>query len=286
MSIKTVCVVGMGTMGSQIAIVCARGGYKVITVEKDDNLVQSGMARIKQFLTNREKKGKMSPDDSKAILDKIEATTDHKKGFAEADFIIEAVFEDIEIKKEIFRQIDEVCKKDAILCSNTSTLSITSMAAVTSRPQNCIGTHFLIPAALTRLVELVRALQTSDETHEKTIEFIKSIGKDTVTSADSPAFIINRLWVPFVNEAFYLLQEGVATAEEIDKACESGLGIPLGPLAAGDSGGLDVAVACTQSLHKEFGDKYLPCPLLVKLFRAGHLGKKTGKGVYDYTKKA
>lgn len=285
MKIQTVCVIGMGTMGSQIGIVCATGGYRTIMVEQNEQMVEKGMAGIKQFLGYMEKKGKVSADEGKAALERVETTTNKRKAFAEADFIIEAVFEDIELKKELFKEMDQVCKEDTILASNTSTLSITEMAGVTSRPQNCIGTHFLIPAALTPLVELVRALQTSDETHNKTIEFIKSCRKDTVTSSDSPAFIINRLYVPLGNEAFYLLQEGVATAEEIDKACQIGLGLPLGPFAACDVSGLDIALDCIESLHRQLGDKYRPCPLLVKMVKAGHLGRKTGKGVYEYTKK-
>lgn len=285
MKIETVCVIGMGTMGSQIGIVSATGGYRTIMVEQNEQLIEKGLGGIKQFLGYLEKKGKITADKGKTALDKIETTTDKKKAFAEADFIIEAVFEDMALKKQIFAEMDQVCKEGAILASNTSTMSITEMAAVTSRPENCIGTHFLIPAALTPLVELVKALQTSEQTHHKTVEFIKSCGKETVTSSDSPAFIINRLYVPLGNEAFYLLQEGVATAEEIDKACQIGLGLPLGPLAACDASGLDIALDCIESLHRQLGDKYRPCPLLVKMVKAGRLGRKTGRGVYDYTKK-
>ena len=275
----------MGTMGCQIGIVCAGGRYQTIIVDKDDNLIEKGMASIKQFLASREKRGKMSAEDVNAILNRIETTTDSRKAFAEADFIIEAVFEDMDIKKGVFKEMDAVCKENAIIASNTSTLSISEMASVTSRPQNCIGTHFLIPAALTPLVELARALQTSDETHARTVEFIKSCGKDVVTSIDSAAFIINRLYVPLVNEAFYLLQERVGTPEEIDKACQLGLGLPLGPLAAADASGLDIVLDCIESMHQQLGDKYRPCPLLVKYVKAKRLGRKTGTGVYDYAKK-
>ena len=285
MKIEKVCVVGIGTMGSQIGIVCAGGGYKTIMVDKDDKLIEKGMASLRQFLASREKKGKMTAGDVNAILNRIQTTTDSRKAFAEADFIIEAVFEDMDIKKGVFKEIDAVCKEHAIIASNTSTLSISEMASVTSRPQNCIGTHFLIPAALTPLVELARALQTSDETHARTVEFIKSCGKDVVTSVESAAFIINRLYIPLLNEAFYLLQEGVGTPEEIDKACQLGLGFPLGPLSASDASGLDIVLDCIVSMHEQLGDKYRPCPLLVKYVKAKRLGRKTGKGVYDYTKK-
>ena len=248
MKIETVCVVGMGTMGSQIGIVCAGGGYRTLMVERDDKLIKKGLGSIKSFLSAREKKGKISGDDVSAMLSRIEPTTDSDKAFAESDFIIEAAFENIDIKKALFAQIDAVRKEDAIIASNTSTLSISEMAAETSRPQNCIGTHFLIPAALTPIVELSRGLQTSDETHEVTVQFLKTCGKDTVTSSDSPAFIINRLYVPLLNEAFYLLQEGGASAEDIDKACKLGLGFPLGPLAASDASGLDIVLSIHHKL--------------------------------------
>lgn len=285
MQVKKVCVIGIGTMGTQIGIVCAKGGYETFMVDQDASLIEKGKEAIKKFLGYMEKKGKISSDEGKEIFERIKTTTDIKKVFSEADFFIEAVYEDMEVKKGVFKQMNQFCKEDAILASNTSTLSITEMAAVTSRPENCIGTHFLIPAALTPLVELVRGLQTSEETYAKTVDFIKSCGRDTVTSADAPGFIINRLLVPFVNEAFCLLQEKVATAEEIDRACELGLGMPLGPLAVCDAAGLDITLACIKSMHEQLGDKYRPSSLLMLLAKARYLGRKTGRGVYDYTRK-
>ena len=285
MEIKSVCVIGMGTMGSQIGIVCAKSGYRTFMVDKDEAVVKKGMEGVQKFLGYMEKKQKVPAGDGKVIFDRIEATTDQKLAFSEADFFIEAVYENVKIKKEVFKAMSEYAKADSILASNTSTLSVTEIAAVTSKPQNCIGTHFLIPAALTPLVELVRAVHTSDETHERTVKFIKSCGKDTLTSADGSVFIINRLYVPFVNEAFCLLQENVATAEEIDKACQLGLGLPLGPLSAADAGGLDTTLACAESMHEQLGDKYRPSPLLVQLVKGKLLGRKSGRGVYEYTEK-
>lgn len=285
MSIEKVCVVGMGTMGSQIGIVCSGGGYKTTMVEVSDDSIKEGMAAIHKFIDVRVVKGKISEEDGKALKGRIEATTDGKEAFAEADIIIEAVFENMDLKKKVFKQADEVCKKGTILASNTSTLSITEMAAVASVPGNCIGTHFLIPAALTPLVEVVRGLQTSDETHETTVQFLKSCGKDTVTVKDSAGFVINRLYVPMINEAFLALEEGIASAEDIDKACRLGLGYPRGPFEASDASGLDVGIACLESMHNQLGEKFRPAPLMTRLVKAGYLGRKTGRGVYDYSKK-
>jgi 3-hydroxybutyryl-CoA dehydrogenase len=284
MSIKQVTVIGMGTMGSQIGITCARGGFDTTMVDTSAEKVERGMGVIHAFLAGQEKKGKIDHEAGEEILSRITTATDMTKSVAGADLIIEAVIEDIKVKTEVFAALDQVSPPDAILASNTSTLWIAEIAAATHRPDRCIGTHFLIPAALTPLVEIVRGPDTSDQTHQTVIDFLGKCGKETVTVADSPGFVINRLYLPLVNEAFFALQNNLATAEEIDKSCTMGLNFPLGPLAAADAFGLDILLACMQTFHSELGDKYRPCPLLVKLVKAGHLGRKTGKGVYIYAK--
>ncbi|MEW5945924.1 MAG: 3-hydroxyacyl-CoA dehydrogenase NAD-binding domain-containing protein [bacterium] len=285
MEIKKVCVVGAGTMGSQIAVVFAGAGFETIVVEAGQGLLDAGMERIRNFLDGRARKGKLSEEDAAAALSRLTPRVGVSAGAGDADFVVEAVFEDMEVKKQVFAQLDQVCRPGVILATNTSTLSITGIASATKRAERCIGTHFLIPAALTPLVEMVRGLATSDDTVKETEELLKKCGKDTVVVADSPAFVINRLYIPLINDAFFTLGEGVASAEEIDRSCRKGLGMPLGPLAAADASGLDVILACVRTLHRELGDKYLPAPLLVKLVRAGRLGKKSGRGVYDYGKR-
>jgi len=284
MEIKKVGVVGMGTMGSQIGIVCARGGFQTTMVDLSEELIEKGFSVIKSFLNSQVRKGKMKDEEMGEILSLLSTTTDSTKGLSDVDLVIEAVFEDINVKKKLFKKMDGVCPKEAILGSNTSTLSITEMGAATTRPGRCIGIHFLIPAALTPLVELVRGLETSDETHKIVVDFLTKCDKETVTVKDSPGFVINRLYLPLVNEAFYVLESSLASAEEIDRSCVRGLHFPLGPLAAADAFGLDILLNCMSTFHKELGEKYRPAPLLVKLVKAGRLGQKSGRGVYDYRK--
>jgi 3-hydroxybutyryl-CoA dehydrogenase len=284
MEIKKVGVVGMGTMGSQIGIVCARGGFQTIMVDLSETFIKKGFSAIRSFLNNQVNKGKMTREEVDKILSLISTTTDLTKALSDVELTIEAVFEDIDVKKELFKKMDGNCQKETILGSNTSTLSITEMGAVTSRPEKCIGIHFLIPAALTPLVELVRGLETSDETHRKVHDFLTKSGKEAVTVLDSPGFVINRLYLPMVNEAFYVLESSLASAEEIDRCCMKGLSFPLGPLAAADAFGLDILLNCMRTFHKELGEKYRPAPLLVQLVKAGRLGRKSGRGVYDYRK--
>ena len=282
MEIKKVGIVGMGTMGSQIGIVCARGGFQTSMVDLSEERIERGLINIKSFLNNQVKNGKMTSEETSKILSLIGTTTDLTKTLSDVSLVIEAVFEDMDVKKELFKKMDGLCQKETILGSNTSTLSITEMGGVTARPEKCIGIHFLIPAALTPLVELVRGLETSDETHKKVVDFLGMCGKETVTVSDSPGFVINRLYLPMVNEAFYVLESSLASAEDIDRSCVRGLHFPLGPLAAADAFGLDILLNCMRTFHRELGEKYRPAPLLVKLVKAGRLGRKSGRGVYDY----
>ncbi len=283
--IKTIFIAGAGAMGSGIAQVAAQAGYRVYLRDLNDELVNKGLKNIERFLDRGIERGKVTEEMKEKVLSNITGTTSMEEA-KEADFVIEAVVENMDIKKQVFKEFDEYCPEDTILASNTSSLSITEMASVTDRPDKVVGMHFFNPPQLMKLVEVVRGSATSDETVRTTLELAKSFGKEPIEVIESPGFVVNRLLVPFLNEAFYLLYEGVAKPEDIDKAVKLGLNHPMGPFELADFTGLDILYAVCEVFYNEFNDpKYRPCPLLKKYIRAGWLGRKTGRGVYDYSKK-
>ena len=279
---KKIAVLGAGTMGSGIAQVIAQAGYEVILRDIKEEYVDQGLKTIRKNLDRSVKKERITEDKKEDILEHISGTTDVSH-LSDVDLVIEAVNEDMDLKKKIFKELDEVTKDEAILASNTSALSVTEIATVTSRPDKVMGVHFFNPVPVMKLVELIRSITTSDETFEKLESFIEELGKTAVEVNEAPGFVVNRILVPMINEAVFLLNEGVASAEDIDTAMKLGANHPIGPLALGDLIGLDVCLAIMETLHEEFGDsKYRPCPLLRKKVRAGQLGRKTGEGFYQY----
>lgn len=280
--INKVAVIGAGTMGSGIAYTCAAKGYEVHIAEVNDELLKRGMNRIRQMIVEGVSRGKLSPKDAEETMKRVKGTTNIAEAVKEADIVIEAVYEDINVKKEVFQKLDEVCPPHAILASNTSALSITEMAAATKRPGKVIGLHFFNPPYAMKLVEVVMGKQTDEETRKIAEAFVKALGKETVIVKDSPGFIVNRIVLPMLNEATYLLYEGKATAEDIDKAATLGMNFPMGPFRIADYVGLDIALAVLQHLYGAFGEKFKPCPLLVEKVKNGHLGMKTRKGFYEY----
>ncbi|MFO7619561.1 MAG: 3-hydroxybutyryl-CoA dehydrogenase [Thermoplasmata archaeon] len=282
MDIKTIGVIGAGQMGAGIAQVAAVSGYDVILNDIKQEFVDRGMAGIQKSLGKFVEKGKLPAEAKDAALARIKTTLDLNEMKA-ADLVVEAVIEDLELKRKIFRQLDEACPQSTILASNTSSISITKLAAATKRPNRFIGMHFMNPVPMMKLVEVIRGQLTDHATCEAIIEISKKMDKVPVECNDYPGFISNRLLMPMLNEAIYCVMEGVGTPENIDQIMKLGMNHPMGPLALADLVGLDTCLHIMEVLHSGLGDsKYRPCPLLIRMVDAGLLGKKSGQGFYDY----
>jgi 3-hydroxybutyryl-CoA dehydrogenase len=284
MEMKVIGVLGAGSMGNGIAQVASQAGYQVIMRDIEDRFVQSGLNAIGKFLTKSVEKGKMTEDQKKEVLSRIKGTT-KMEDLKDADFIIEAIFEDLELKKNVFRQLDELTRSQVILTTNTSSMSVTEIAMATKRPEKVAGMHFFNPAPLMRLVEVIRGYHTNDETVHIVMEMAKKLGKEPVeVKKDTPGFIVNRLMMPHMIEAIRMAEEGVASIEDIDKAVKLGLNYPMGPFELMDLTGTDIALHVTEYLYKELNkeNKWSVPTLLRSMIRAGKLGKKTGAGWYKY----
>jgi 3-hydroxybutyryl-CoA dehydrogenase len=280
--IKTVGVIGAGQMGSGIAHVCALAGYDVLLNDVNEEQIGKGLDAVRRYLERQVSKGQVT----QAVMDEVLGRVKPALGYValkDVDIVIEAATENEAIKKDIFRGVCEHLKPEALLASNTSSISITRLASVTDRPDRLIGLHFMRPVQVMKLVEIIRGIATGPQTYELAVAFAKSLGKETANAEDYPAFIVNRILIPMINEAIYTLYEGVGTVEAIDMAMRLGANHPMGPLELGDFIGLDTVLAIMNMLHDGLADsKYRPCPLLVKYVEAGWLGRKTGRGFYDY----
>lgn len=282
MSIQKIGVIGVGQMGSGIVQVAAVAGFDVLALDLEDAIQSKAQARIEKSLAKAVDKGRLSAEDRDQSLGRISFIDDRSK-LADRDLVVEAITENIQEKEELFRSLDEICPENTILATNTSSISVTRLAAVTKRPQKVLGMHFFNPVSAMKLLEIIRAVQTNEDTYELCREAGEKMGKQVVTVKDSAAFIVNRTLLPFLNEAIFTLYEGIGTAEDIDKAIKLGLNHPMGPLELSDFIGLDTLLAVLDVLSKEFGDpKYRACPMLRKYVEAGWYGRKVGRGFYKY----
>lgn len=280
--IRKVGIAGSGTMGSGIAQLVAASGYRVVLIDLNDGLLKKAVSRIEKNLLRLVEKDKITKKIKQQIVSRIITSTNLEE-LGDCDLVIEAVSENINIKKQLFEKLDTILKKGCIIASNTSTLPIIQLAMITSRPENVVGIHFFNPAPVMKLVEIIKSLTTSDQTVQKAKEFTLSLGKDPVITKDRPGFIVNRILLPMLNEAVFALEEGMGTAQDIDKAMKLGTNHPMGPLELIDLIGLDVILDILDVLFEEFKDpKYRACPLLRQMVRAGHLGRKSGRGFHDY----
>ncbi len=282
MNIETVGVVGAGTMGNGIAHVFAQNGYHVRLVDVSQDILDRALQTIRKNLERQAKKAIIQESEIDTILSRIQTATDVDV-MRDAQLVVEAVVENVDVKRELFQKLDAITAPEAILASNTSSISITEIAAATQRPQQVVGMHFFNPVPVMKLVEVIRGLATSDETFDRIMELSRKLGKEPVAVNDYPGFVSNRVLMPMINEAIYCVMEGVATPEAVDTVMKLGMNHPMGPLTLADFIGLDVCLHILEVLHRELGDdKYRPCPLLRKMVAAGHLGRKSGKGFYEY----